>query len=252
MNTPLYTLIHKEITRIFRTWSQTLIPPLITTSLYYLIFGQIIGSRIGTMHSLSYNVFIIAGLSALGVMVNAYANVSSSLFIEKFQKSIEGLLCAPLSAHILVIGFVSGGLFRGTIVASIITALGLLFTHLTIQHPLAYLALILFIASTFSMLGMFNALWAKKFDEISFVPTFILTPLIYLGGVFFPISLLPNPWQSLAHLNPVAWMISGLRETLFFPQLPHFIPLCIGLLLFNLSLYAGLIFCLNKRYGVRL
>ncbi|WP_274370183.1 ABC transporter permease [Morganella morganii] len=207
----LKTIWRKEITRFMRIWIQTLIPPVITMSLYFIIFGNLIGNRIGEMGGVGYMQFIVPGLIMMSVITNAYANVSSSFFGAKFQKSIEELLVAPVPTHVIIAGFVGGGVARGVLVGILVTLVSLFFVPLQIHSWFMIIATLLMTSILFSLAGLLNALFAKSFDDISIIPTFVLTPLTYLGGVFYSLTLLPAFWQAVSKLNPIVYMISGFR-----------------------------------------
>ena len=207
----LKTIWRKEITRFMRIWIQTLIPPVITMSLYFIIFGNLIGNRIGEMGGVGYMQFIVPGLIMMSVITNSYANVSSSFFGAKFQKSIEELLVAPVPTHVIIAGFVGGGVARGVLVGILVTLESLLFVPLQIHTWFMIIATLLMTSILFSLAGLLNALFAKSFDDISIIPTFVLTPLTYLGGVFYSLTLLPAFWQAVSKLNPIVYMISGFR-----------------------------------------
>ena len=205
------TIVRKEARRFVRIWSQTLLPPAISMSLYFIIFGSLIGSRIGTMGGYSYMQFMVPGLIMMAVLTNAYSNVVSSFFGAKFQRHIEELLVSPTSNHTILLGFVTGGVMRGICVGAIVTVLSLFFSKLHIQHIGITLAILLLTALLFSLLGFINAVYANNFDDISIVPTFVLTPLTYLGGVFYSIDLLPPFWSAVSHLNPILYIVNGFR-----------------------------------------
>lgn len=207
----LKTIWRKEITRFMRIWIQTLIPPVITMSLYFIIFGNLIGNRIGEMGGVGYMQFIVPGLIMMSVITNSYANVSSSFFGAKFQKSIEELLVAPVPTHVIIAGFVGGGVARGVLVGILVTLVSLFFVPLQIHSWFMIIATLLMTSILFSLAGLLNALFAKSFDDISIIPTFVLTPLTYLGGVFYSLMLLPAFWQAVSKLNPIVYMISGFR-----------------------------------------
>ncbi|HBN5711445.1 ABC transporter permease [Morganella morganii] len=207
----LKTIWRKEITRFMRIWIQTLIPPVITMSLYFIIFGNLIGNRIGEMGGVGYMQFIVPGLIMMSVITNSYANVSSSFFGAKFQKSIEELLVAPVPTHVIIAGFVGGGVARGVLVGILVTLVSLFFVPLQIHSWFIIIATLLMTSILFSLAGLLNALFAKSFDDISIIPTFVLTPLTYLGGVFYSLTLLPAFWQAVSKLNPIVYMISGFR-----------------------------------------
>lgn len=207
----LKTIWRKEITRFMRIWIQMLIPPVITMSLYFIIFGNLIGNRIGEMGGVGYMQFIVPGLIMMSVITNSYANVSSSFFGAKFQKSIEELLVAPVPTHVIIAGFVGGGVARGVLVGILVTLVSLFFVPLQIHSWFMIIATLLMTSILFSLAGLLNALFAKSFDDISIIPTFVLTPLTYLGGVFYSLTLLPAFWQAVSKLNPIVYMISGFR-----------------------------------------
>lgn len=205
------TLAIKETKRIFRIWRQTLVPPIITTTLYFLIFGKLVGSRIGDMHGVSYIQFIAPGLIMMSAITAAYTNTASSFFLSKFVRNIEELLVSPLSTHTIIWGFVSGSIARGGLVAILVTAVTLFFVSFDIHSWSVIIATILLTTIAFGLGGVINAVFAKTFDDIGIIPTFVLTPLTYLGGVFYSVTLLPPFWQSVSQFNPIVYMISGFR-----------------------------------------
>jgi ABC-2 type transport system permease protein len=205
------TIVLKEIRRFLRIWPQTLLPPAITMVLYFVIFGNLIGSRIGQMGGFDYMQFIVPGLIMMSVITNSYGNVSSSFFSNKFQKSLEELLVAPVPNWIVLFGFVAGGVVRGLACGVIVLFLSLWFSKLTVVYPLVTVSVILLTAVVFSLAGFINAVFATKFDDVTIVPTFILTPLTYLGGVFYSVSLLPEVWQWISKLNPILYMVNTFR-----------------------------------------
>ncbi len=205
------TLLMKEIRRFTRIWVQTLLPPAITMALYFVIFGHLIGNRIGSMSGFNYSEFVAPGLIMMAVITNAYANVSSSFFSAKFQRSVDEILVSPMPNYIIILGYVMGGVARGLAVGLIVTVLALMFTHLNISHVFITFAVIFLTATLFSLAGFINAVYAKSFDDISIIPTFVLTPLTYLGGVFYSISLLPDFWQKVSLLNPILHMVNAFR-----------------------------------------
>ncbi|TDO06841.1 ABC transporter permease [Halomonas ventosae] len=207
----LWTLVHKEIKRFTRIWLQTLLPPSITMTMYFIIFGNLIGSRIGEMDGYSYMDFIVPGLIMMAVITNSYSNVASSFFSNKFQRSIEEMMVSPMPNWVILSGFVLGGMARGLGVGLIVTGVSLFFTRLPVAHPLLTVFVVVLTAALFAIGGFINALLGKKFDDISIVPTFVLTPLTYLGGVFYSISLLPAFWQGVSMLNPILYMVNVFR-----------------------------------------
>ena len=207
----LVTIINKEITRFMRIWVQTLLPPVITTGLYLVIFGALIGSRIGEMDGFDYMQFVIPGLIMMSVITNSYANVVSSFFGAKFQRSIEELLVSPTPNYIILLGFLLGGVARGVLVGLIVTLMALLFVPLPMHNIGIIIGIALLTAIVFAMAGFINGVFARSFDDISIIPTFVLTPLTYLGGIFYSISLLPEFWQSASKLNPIIYMVNTFR-----------------------------------------
>ena len=207
----LYTIVRKEVKRFTRIWMQTLLPPVITMSLYFVIFGTLIGSRIGKMGGVDYMSFVVPGLIMMSVITNSYSNVASSFFSTKFQRSIEEIMVSPTPNYIILLGFTLGGVMRGLCVGVIVTLVSLFFTDLSIQHFAITVSVVFLTAVLFSIAGFLNALFAQSFDDISIIPTFILTPLTYLGGVFYSISLLPEFWQGVSRLNPVLYMVNAFR-----------------------------------------
>jgi len=205
------TIVRKEIVRILRIWGQTVVPPAITMSLYFIIFGNLIGRRIGTMDGFDYMQYIAPGLIMMSVITNSYGNVVSSFFGAKFGKHIEELLISPLPNWIILGGYVTGALLRGLMVGAVVMAVSLFFTRIHVQHPFVMLSVLVLTAAVFALAGMVNAIFAQKFDDIAIIPTFVLTPLTYLGGVFYTISLLPEFWQKVSAFNPILYMVNGFR-----------------------------------------
>ncbi|MEZ8142555.1 ABC transporter permease [Enterovibrio sp. FF113] len=205
------SLLIKEITRYSRIWVQTLVPPAITMTLYFVIFGNLIGSRIGEMGGFSYMAYIVPGLIMMSVITNSYSNVASSFFSTKMQRNIEELMVAPVPNYIIIAGYVGGGVSRGLAVGLIVSVVSMFFVDLHIAHLGVIVATVLLTSILFSLGGLINAVYAKTFDDISIIPTFILTPLTYLGGVFYSLSLLPEFWQGVSKLNPIVYMVNAFR-----------------------------------------
>ncbi len=205
------TIVRKEITRILRIWVQTIVPPAITMTLYFVIFGNLIGQRIGTMDGFNYMDFIVPGLIMMSVITNSYGNTVSSFFGAKYGKHIEEMLISPLPVILILAGYVSGAVFRGLLVGAVVLAVSLFFTDIQVAHPLVTVSVVLITAVIFALAGMVNAIFANKFDDISIIPTFVLTPLTYLGGVFYSISLLPEFWQKVSLANPILYMVNAFR-----------------------------------------
>ena len=209
-----YTLVRRELVRMFRIASQVFLPPVITTALYFLIFGNLVGSRIGPIDGVSYTMFIAPGLIMMSIITNAYGNVSTSLFSVRFQKSIEEILISPIKDGLLLLGYVFGGILRGVIVALLVFMVACFFMPMRVENtPLAILVVIL-VSAVFSLAGFTNAMLARNFDDVMLVPTFILTPLTYLGGVFYSSTMLPPVWQAVSHCNPILYMVSALRHAM--------------------------------------
>ncbi|MGH8050582.1 MAG: ABC transporter permease [Arenimonas sp.] len=207
----LKTIARREVMRILRIWGQTLVPPAITMTLYFLIFGKLIGSRIGTMGGFDYMDFIVPGLVMMAVIQNAYGNISSSFFGAKFGRHVEELLVSPMPNWVILLGYVAGGVLRGLMVGIIVLAIAMCFTHVRVPHPFVMFSTVILGATIFSLAGFVNAVYAKKFDDIAIIPTFILTPLTYLGGVFYSVKVLP-PWAEAAtHANPIFYMVNAFR-----------------------------------------
>lgn len=206
------TIMRREYGRIIRIWGQTLVPPAVTATLYFIIFGSLIGRRIGSMGGYDYMQYIAPGLIMMAIISNSYGNVVSSFFGAKFGKHIEELLVAPLPNWLIVLGYVSGGVMRGLLVGAVVTVVTLFFTRIPVEHPLLVIASVLLTSVVFALGGFFNAIFAKNFDQISWFPTFVLTPLIYLGGVFYSVSLLPDWAQRLSYVNPILYMVNAFRH----------------------------------------
>lgn len=207
----LQTIVFREVRRFMRIWPQTLLPPAITMALYFVIFGNLIGRQIGGVGEFTYMEFIVPGLIMMSVITNSYGNVVSSFYGSKFQRNIEELMVAPVSPHTILIGYVIGGVLRGLAVGLIVTMLSLFFTKLQVDHIGITALVVLMTAAIFSMGGFINAVFARSFDDISIIPTFVLTPLTYLGGVFYSINLLPEFWQKVSMINPILHMVNAFR-----------------------------------------
>jgi ABC-2 type transport system permease protein len=205
------TIVHKEVRRYLRIWPQTLLPPAITMTLYFVIFGTLIGSRIGEMGGFSYMQFVVPGLIMMAVVTNSYSNVVSSFFGTKFNHSLEELLVSPVPNWIILGGYVTGGVSRGLMVAVIVTCLSLFFSELSVHNVAMTVAIVVMTSVLFALFGFINAVYANNFDDISIIPTFVLTPLIYLGGVFYSMELLPDFWAGVSKLNPLVYVVNGFR-----------------------------------------
>ena len=207
----LHTILSKEIYRFMRIWPQTVLPAAVTTALYFLIFGTLIGQRIGPMDGIAYTDYLVPGVVLMSVITNAYSNVVSSFYSSKFQRNVEELIASPVANWVILAGYVGGGVVRGLAVGAVVTGIGLLFADLPFLHPLVILGVLVLTAALFALAGFINAVFANSFDDISIVPNFVLTPLVYLGGVFYSISLLPDFWQKVSLGNPVLYMVNAFR-----------------------------------------
>ena len=208
----LHTIARREIVRIMRIWTQTLIPPAITMTLYFVIFGKLVGSRIGVIEGgFTYIQYIVPGLVMMSIITNSYGNISSSFFGAKFSRAVEEMLVSPMPNWVILLGYVSGAVARGLVVGALVLLIALFFTSLHVVHPLITFLSVLLGATIFSLAGFVNAVYAKKFDDIALVPTFVLTPLTYLGGVFYSVNMLGEPWQSISRINPILYMVNAFR-----------------------------------------
>lgn len=245
------TIARREVMRILRIWGQTLMPPAITMTLYFLIFGGLIGSRVGTMDGIRYMDFIVPGLVMMSIIQNSYGNISSSFFGAKFGRHIEELLVSPMPNWVMLSGYVAGAVLRGLMVGAIVLVIAMFFTHVRVPHPLVTIASVLLGATIFSLAGFINAVYAKKFDDVAIVPTFILTPLTYLGGVFYSVKLLPEWAQTLTHLNPIFYMVNAFRYGLL-GQSDVAMGAAFGLmLLFVVGLTSLALWLLKRGVGMR-
>ena len=241
----------KECQRIVRIWSQSLIPPVITTTMYYIVFGNLLGDKINLDNGFSYIQFITPGLIILSVISNSYTNVCASFFSSKFQKSVEELMVASINNIAIIVGYVGGGLFRGLATGTIVCIIGMLFTEITIHSWLIVLVFSILTSIVFSLAGFTNAIFAKKFDDIAVVPTFVLTPLIYLGGVFHSVNSLPQQWQALSMVNPIYYVVNGLRYGFLGISEVNVLASFIALMLCVILLTGLNIILLRKGIGIR-
>lgn len=247
----LKAIVTKEILRFSRIWIQTVLPPVITTALYFIIFGNLIGPRIGEMDGFGYMEFIIPGLIMMAVITNSYANVVSSFYGSKFQRHIEEMLISPVPNYIILIGYVSGGVARGLTVGVAVTVVSLVFHPLNIHSLWVMFSMIILTAILFSLAGLINGVYAKSFDDISIIPTFVLTPLTYLGGIFYSISMLPEFWQQLSLANPILYMVNAFRYGFLGVSdisLLTSYAISIG---FIFALYVFSLYLLRKGHGIR-
>ena len=245
-----YTLFRKEVRRVARIWAQTILPPAITTALYFLIFGKLIGPQLRDIGGYSYIDYIVPGLILMAVITNSYANVASSFYSAKFQRNIEELLISPMPNYVILAGFLSGGVARGIGVGAVVYAVSLLFTQVPMLNPILVLLILILTSVLFSLAGFINGIYARNFDEISIIPTFILTPMTYLGGVFYSVEMLDPPWYGVSMLNPVLYMVSGFRHGLLgVSDIAPGVAVTMALLAIALLAYASL-YLLNR--GIRI
>jgi len=247
----LRTIIRKEMVRVLRIWVQTIVPPAITMTLYFIIFGNLIGRRIGTMDGFDYMQYIAPGLIMMSVITNSYGNVVSSFFGAKFGRHVEEMLVSPMSNATIIIGHVAGGVLRGLLVGLLVTAIALFFTRLEVAHPFIMISVVLLSAVVFSLAGFINAVFARKFDDISIVPTFVLTPLTYLGGVFYSISMLPEFWQNVSKANPILYMVNAFRYGILGSSdisISHAYAILLG---FVVLLFTGCFVLMKRGVGIR-
>lgn len=247
----LQTILIKEVTRFMRIWSQTLLPPAITMTLYFIIFGKLIGSQIRDINGYTYMQYIVPGLTMMSIMMNAYSNTSSSFFGAKFSKSIEEMLVSSMPSYVILLGYMVGGALRGALVGTIVIFIALFFTHLHFMHIGIVIAMAILSSALFSLGGLINAIFSKKFDDISFIPTFILTPLTYLGGVFYSVKQLPPVWQKISVLNPVLNIVDTFRfGMLGISDVNVYYGFGLTLFLF-MSMFIWCLFLLKKGVGLR-
>lgn len=248
--TAFSTIVLREIRKTTRLWAQTLLPAAVTTTLYFLIFGHLMGKRIGTMANLPYIDFIVPGLIMMTMLTSSFNASVSAIFSSKFQRSIEEILISPMSSTTILLSFMCVGLTRGLLVGVVVSIIALFFTHLSVQHPFFILLVAILSCSIFSLMGVINAIYAKTFDHISIFPTFIITPLSYLGGIFYSISILPLFWQKVALFNPIVYIISTFRYGFY----SHADISLVYSILFMLILFMGLFLLghrlITKRIGI--
>lgn len=245
------TIVIKEVTRFTRIWVQTVLPPAISMTLYFIIFGNLIGSRIGKMQHYDYMDFIAPGIIMMAIINNSYANVVSSFFGAKLQRHLEEILMAPVPDYIILAGYVSGGVVRGLLVGLVVTLVALFFTELQVHSYFIVFSVVLLTAVLFSIGGMVNAIFAQKFDDISIIPTFVLTPLIYLGGVFYSIDMLPDFWQVISRFNPILYMVNAFRFGILGVSDINVYHAFAIILVFITLLFSYALFLLRRGTGIR-
>ena len=245
------TILRKEIRRFLRIWMQTLVPPMVTMSLYFVIFGNLIGPRIGEMDGHRYMDYIAPGLIMMSVITNSYSNVTSSFFSARFQRFVEEMLVSPTPNVVIVLGYVAGGVTRGMCVAVGVTGVAMLFADLRVNSVWVTVAVVLLSATLFSLAGFVNGIFARSFDDVSIVPTFVLTPLTYLGGVFYSISLLSEFWRSVSMLNPILYIVNAFRYGILgVSDVPIWSAFLI-IIAFVVGLALFAVWLMNKGVGIR-
>jgi len=249
--TAFSTIVLKEILRFVRIWVQTVLPAMITMGLYFVIFGNLIGSQLAPIHGLAYMYYIVPGIILMAVINNSYANVVSSFFSSKFQRHIEEMLVSPMPNYLILLGFVGGGMARGLIVGTAVTVVAAFFVDMQVHNILATLLVVLLTTVLFSLGGLINAIYAKTFDDISIIPTFVLTPLTYLGGIFYSVEMLPGFWQDVSLFNPILYMINAMRYGMLGVSdidITFAFTIIIG---FVVGLYIFALYLLRKGVGIR-
>ncbi len=245
------TIFTKEIKRSVRLWKQTFLPSIVTTSLYFLIFGTFIGSQIQATGGVSYMAFIVPGLVMMAVLTSSFQGMVSSFYFLKFQKTVEEILVSPMPAWLVVVGYLSAAVTRGLIIGTLVFGSAYFFQTIPVAHPLLALGVIVLTATFFALIGLINAIYAKSFDDISIIPTFVLTPLTYLGGVFYSVSLLSPLWQTVSHSNPILYMVNAFRFSILgFSDIP--VIACILVLLVAIALaFSWVIYLFTTGRGLR-
>jgi ABC-2 type transport system permease protein len=241
----------KEVLRFSRIWIQTILPPMISTALYFLIFGRLIGSQIGDMDGFHYMEYIVPGLILMAVITNSYGNVVASFYSAKFQRNVEEMLVAPVPNYLIMIGFVGGGVARGLAVGFAVTLVALFFTAIPVHSLWVAISVLLLTSILFSLGGLINAIYANSFDDITIIPTFVLTPLTYLGGVFYTVTMLPPFWQSLSLANPILYMVNAFRYGLLGVSDVNLGVAYLAIIGFIVGLFWYALNLLNRGYGIR-
>lgn len=247
----LKKIAHKEITRILRIWMQTLLPPIISTTLYFLIFGRLLGPRIQDIEGFSYIKFIVPGLIMMSILTSSYMNVSSSFFGAKFQRHLEEILVSPTKTYAIIIGYILGGICRGLSIGILVTTISMLFTSISFYNIWIVMSIAILTSIVFALMGLMNGIFAKKIDDVTIIPTFVITPLTYLGGIFYSVSLLPEIWQRITLINPIFYIINTFRYGFLgisdFPIIYSYIML----LVFIFILYTICSVLIEKGAGMR-
>jgi ABC-2 type transport system permease protein len=247
----LRTLVRKEVSRVLRIWVQTIVPPVITMSLYFVIFGNLIGRRIGQMEGFDYMQYIAPGLIMMSVITNSYGNVVSSFFGAKFQRHLEEMLVAPMPTWAIILGHVAGGVLRGLMVGAVVTLIALFFTEVHIVNIFITISVVVLTSVVFALGGLINAIFAQKFDDISIIPAFVLAPLTYLGGVFYSISLLPPVAQKISLMNPILYMVNAFRYGMLGVSDIDIVRAYVIIIVFAVGLFGICMVLINKGVGIR-
>ena len=245
------TIMMKEIRRFMRIWLQTILPASITMALYFVIFGNLIGSQLSDIHGLKYIDYIVPGIILMAIINNSYANVVSSFFSAKFQRHIEEVLVSPLPNYLIVLGYMAGGVARGLTVGLAVTLVATFFVDLSFAHPIVAIAVLILTSMLFSLAGLINALYAKSFDDITIIPTFVLTPLTYLGGIFYSVEMLPEFWQTVSHANPILYMVNAVRYGMLGVSDINVNIAFLMIIFFVVGLFAFALYLLNRGIGIR-
>lgn len=244
-------ILVKEVMRFARIWIQTILPPMVTTALYFVIFGRLIGSQVGDVHGFHYMAYILPGLILMTVITNSYANVVSSFYSSKFQHNIEEMLVAPVPNHLILLGFIGGGLARGLAVGVAVAVVARFFTPVPLHNLWVACSVLVLTSVLFSLAGFINGIYAKSFDDISLIPTFVLTPLTYLGGVFYSVAMLPPFWQSVSLANPILYMVDAFRYGLLGVSDVDLAAAYAAIVGFIVGLFGVALYLLNRGYGIR-
>ena len=245
------TIVIKEMMRFLRIWVQTVLPAAITMGLYFVIFGNLIGSQLAPIHGYNYVDYIVPGIILMAIINNSYANVVSSFFSAKFQRHIEEMLVSPMPNYLILLGFVGGGLMRGLVVGITVTIVATFFTQLQIYNISIIILVVVLTSILFALGGFINAMYAKTFDDISIIPTFVLTPLTYLGGIFYSVEMLPGVWQSVSYVNPILYMINAMRYGMLGVSDINVTTALFIIIGFVVALYTYCIYLLRKGIGIR-
>lgn len=244
-------LAMKEMKRVFRIRKQTILPPVVTTTLYFLIFWSFIGAQIGEISGVAYIDFLVPGFIMMSLITSSYMNVASSFFGAKFQKSIEEIINSPLNHTSIILWFLSGWVVRGFLISIIVFIIAHFFTSVTLVHPFLAFLFIFFTATLFSFAGFLNAFFAKSFDDVNLIPTFIITPMVYLAWVFYPISSLTGIWYTLSHVNPIYYMVNGLRYSFLWVSEVNIWVSLWAIIVSNFILFASCLWLFKKWYGLK-